>query len=72
LARLIGGQFTLARKEIRGLSQAFLYTGNCRFAAAANLAKAKLDAANTKNRIAVDLAAKEIEAEIEARKQASA
>ncbi|KAB2875761.1 MAG: hypothetical protein K8H87_02835 [Pseudorhodoplanes sp.] len=34
--------------------------------------KAKLDAANTKDRIAADLAAKEIEAEIEARKQASA
>lgn len=34
--------------------------------------KAKLDAANTQDRIAADLAAKEIEAEIEARKQASA
>ncbi len=34
--------------------------------------KAKLDAANTQDRIAVDLAAKEIEAEIETRKQASA
>lgn len=34
--------------------------------------KAKLDATNTKDRIAADLAAKEIEAEIEARKQASA
>jgi hypothetical protein len=34
--------------------------------------KAKLDAANTQDRIASDLAAKEIEAEIEARKQASA
>lgn len=34
--------------------------------------KAKLDAANTQGRIAADLAAKEIEAEIEARKQASA
>jgi hypothetical protein len=33
--------------------------------------KAKLDAANTQDRIAADLAAKEIEAEIEARKQAS-
>lgn len=37
-----------------------------------NAYKAKLDAANTQNRIAADLAAKEIEAEIEARKQASA
>jgi hypothetical protein len=37
-----------------------------------NTYKAKLDAANTKDRIAADLAAKEIEAEIEARKQASA
>lgn len=36
-----------------------------------NAYKAKLDAANTKDRIAADLAAKEIEAEIEARKQAS-
>ena len=34
--------------------------------------KAKLDAANTQDRIAADLAAKEIEADIEARKQASA
>ena len=34
--------------------------------------KAKLDAANTQDRIAADLAAKEIEAEIAARKQASA
>lgn len=34
--------------------------------------KAKLDAANTQDHIAADLAAKEIEAEIEARKQASA
>jgi hypothetical protein len=34
--------------------------------------KAKLDATNTTERLAVDLAAKEIEAEIEARKQASA
>lgn len=34
--------------------------------------KAKLDAANTNDRIAADLAAKEIEAEIKARKQASA
>ncbi|GIK83135.1 MAG: hypothetical protein AB7O43_23250 [Hyphomicrobiaceae bacterium] len=34
--------------------------------------RAKLDAANTQGRIAADLAAKEIEAEIEARKQASA
>jgi hypothetical protein len=34
--------------------------------------KAKLEAANTQDRIAADLAAKEIEAEIEARKQASA
>jgi hypothetical protein len=34
--------------------------------------KAKLDAANTKDRIAADLAAKEIEAEIEARRQATA
>jgi len=37
-----------------------------------NAYKAKLDAANTQGRIASDLAAKEIEAEIEARKQASA
>jgi hypothetical protein len=37
-----------------------------------NAYKAKLDAANTQDRIAADLAAKEIEAEIEARKQASA
>lgn len=36
-----------------------------------NAYKAKLDAANTHDRIAADLAAKEIEAEIEARKQAS-
>jgi len=34
--------------------------------------KARLDAANTTDRIAADLAAKEIAAEIEARKQASA
>jgi hypothetical protein len=34
--------------------------------------KAKLDATNSQDRIAADLAAKEIEAEIEARKQASA
>ena len=34
--------------------------------------KAKLDAANTTERLAVDLAAKEIEAEIDARRQASA
>lgn len=34
--------------------------------------KAKLEAANTQGRIAADLAGKEIEAEIEARKQASA
>ena len=34
--------------------------------------KAKLDATNTQDRIAADLAAKEIEAEIEARRQASA
>jgi hypothetical protein len=37
-----------------------------------NAYKAKLDAANTQDRIAADLAAKEIEAEIEARKQATA
>ena len=37
-----------------------------------NAYKTKLDAANTHDRIAADLAAKEIEAEIEARKQASA
>ena len=37
-----------------------------------NAYKAKLDATNTQDRIAADLAAKEIEAEIEARKQASA
>ena len=37
-----------------------------------NAYKAKLDAANTQDRIAADLAAKEIEAEIEAHKQASA
>ncbi len=37
-----------------------------------NAYKAKLEAANTQDRIAADLAAKEIEAEIEARKQASA
>ena len=34
--------------------------------------KAKLDAANTHDRIAADLAAKDIEAEISARKEASA
>ena len=34
--------------------------------------KAKLEAANTQDRVAADLAGKEIEAEIEARKQASA
>jgi hypothetical protein len=34
--------------------------------------RAKLDAANARDRVAADLAAKEIEAEIEARKQASA
>ncbi len=37
-----------------------------------NAYKAKLDAANIHDRIAADLAAKEIAAEIEARKQASA
>jgi hypothetical protein len=37
-----------------------------------NAYKAKLAAANTQDRLAVDLAVKEIEAEIEARKQASA
>jgi Sigma-70, region 4 len=37
-----------------------------------NAYKAKLDAANTQDRIAADLAAKEIEAEIAARKEASA
>jgi hypothetical protein len=37
-----------------------------------NAYKAKLDAGNTRGRIAADLAAKEIEADIEARKQASA
>lgn len=37
-----------------------------------NAYKAKLDAANTQDRIAADLAVKEIEAEIEARRQASA
>jgi hypothetical protein len=37
-----------------------------------NAYKAKLDAANTQNHIAADLATKEIEAEIEARKEASA
>jgi hypothetical protein len=37
-----------------------------------NAYKTKLDAANTQDRIAADLAAKEIAAEIEARKQASA
>jgi hypothetical protein len=37
-----------------------------------NAYKAKLEAANTQDRIAADLAAKEIEAEIEARRQASA
>lgn len=36
-----------------------------------NAYKPKLEAANTKDRIAADLAAKEIEAEIQARKQAS-
>ncbi len=34
--------------------------------------KAKLESANTQDRVAADLAVKEIEAEIEARKQASA
>ena len=37
-----------------------------------NAYKAKLETANTRDRIAADLAGKEIEAEIEARKQASA
>jgi hypothetical protein len=37
-----------------------------------NAYRAKLDAANTQDRVAADLAAKEIEAEIETRKQASA
>lgn len=37
-----------------------------------NAYKAKLEAANTQDRIAADLAAKEIEAEIDARRQASA
>jgi hypothetical protein len=37
-----------------------------------NAYKAKLDASNTRDRIAADLAAKEIESDIEARKQASA
>ena len=37
-----------------------------------NAYKAKLDASNTQDRIAADLAAKEIVGEIEARKQASA
>src|SRR3954454_17000615 len=37
-----------------------------------NAYKAKLDAANTQDRIAADLAAKEIEAEIAAQKEASA
>lgn len=37
-----------------------------------NAYKGKLDAANVQDRIAADLASKEIEAEIEARKQASA
>lgn len=37
-----------------------------------NAYKAKLEAANTQDRIAADLAVKEIEAEIAARKQASA
>jgi hypothetical protein len=37
-----------------------------------NAYRGKLEAANTQGRIAADLAAKEIEAEIEARKQASA
>lgn len=37
-----------------------------------NAYRAKLDAGNTRDRIAADLAAKEIEAEIESRKQAAA
>ena len=37
-----------------------------------NAYKARLDASNTKDHIAADLAAKEIEAEIVARKEASA
>ena len=37
-----------------------------------NTYKARLDATNTKDRIAADLAGKEIEAEIAARKEASA
>jgi hypothetical protein len=37
-----------------------------------NAYRAKLDAANTRDRIVAEFAAKEIEAEIEARKQASA
>ncbi len=37
-----------------------------------NAYKAKLEAGNTQDRIAADLAAKEIEAEIEARRQAAA
>jgi hypothetical protein len=37
-----------------------------------NAYKAKLDASNTRDRLAADLAAREIEAEIKARKQASA
>src|SRR5207245_2727395 len=37
-----------------------------------NAYKAKLDAANTQDRVAADLAAKEIEAEIAARREASA
>src|SRR6185369_16790227 len=37
-----------------------------------NVYKARLDASNTQDRIAADLAAKEIEAEIAARKEASA
>lgn len=37
-----------------------------------NAYKVKLEAANTQDRISADLAAKEIEAEIEARRQASA
>lgn len=37
-----------------------------------NAYKARLDAANTRDRLAADLAAKEIEAEIDARRQANA
>jgi hypothetical protein len=37
-----------------------------------NAYKARLDAANTRDRIAADLAAKEIEADIDARRQATA